>query len=39
MIATGAKYQRLDVTGSDRFDGCGLYYGATAMEADLCGGA
>ncbi len=39
VIATGAKYQRLDVPGSDRFEGCGLYYGATAMEAELCGGS
>jgi thioredoxin reductase (NADPH) len=39
VIATGAKYQRLDVPDSDRYEGCGLYYGATAMESELCAGA
>ncbi|MDR3633169.1 MAG: FAD-dependent oxidoreductase [Isosphaeraceae bacterium] len=39
VIATGAKYQRLDVPDADRYEGCGLYYGATAMESELCAGA
>lgn len=39
VIATGAKYQRLPVEDSDRYEGCGLYYGATAMEAEMCTGA
>ncbi len=38
VIATGAKYARLEVAGADRFEGCGLYYGATAMESELCTG-
>ncbi len=38
VIATGARYRRLDVPGSDRFEGCGIYYGATAMESELCVG-
>jgi thioredoxin reductase (NADPH) len=39
VIATGARYQRLDVADAARYEGCGLYYGATAMEAELCAGA
>ena len=38
-IATGAKYQRLEVADSDLYEGSGLYYGATAMESELCAGA
>ncbi len=38
VIATGAKYQRLDVADAERYRGCGLYYGATAMESELCAG-
>jgi len=38
VVATGARYRRLDVPGADQFEGCGIYYGATAMEAELCGG-
>ncbi len=38
VIATGAKYQRLDVLDSEKFEGCGIYYGATAMESELCAG-
>ena len=29
LIATGAKYRRLDVEGCERFEGCGVYYAAT----------
>jgi len=39
VVATGAKYQRLDVPDAQNFEGCGLYYGATAMESELCAGA
>ena len=39
VIATGARYQRLDIADADRFEGCGLYYGVTAMESELCVGA
>ncbi len=36
VIATGAKYQRLEVHEVDRYEGCGLYYGATPMESEMC---
>jgi thioredoxin reductase (NADPH) len=39
LIATGADYRRLDVEGCDRFEGCGVYYAATPVEAQLCKGA
>ncbi len=39
VVATGARYSRLDVPGSDKFEGCGIYYGATAMESELCSGS
>jgi len=38
VIATGAKYQRLEVADAERYRGCGLYYGATAMESEMCAG-
>ncbi len=38
VIATGAEYRRLPLENVDRFDGMGIYYGATFMEAQLCGG-
>jgi thioredoxin reductase (NADPH) len=38
VIATGARYRKLDVAGYERFDGAGSYYAATAMEAGLCAG-
>jgi len=38
VVATGARYRKLDVGGYERFEGAGIYYAATAMEADLCGG-
>jgi thioredoxin reductase (NADPH) len=37
VIATGAQYKKLDVPGIQRFEGKGIYYGATHMEAQLCG--
>jgi thioredoxin reductase (NADPH) len=36
VIATGARYRKLDVQGFEKFEGQGIYYAATAMEADLC---
>ncbi len=39
VIATGARYQRLEIAEADRYEGCGVYYGATAMEAEMCTGA
>lgn len=38
IIATGAQYRRLSLPNVARFDGAGIYYGATFMEAQLCNG-
>ena len=37
IAATGASYRRLEATGLDDFDGNGVYYAATEMEARMCG--
>jgi thioredoxin reductase (NADPH) len=36
VVATGARYRKLGVAGEARFEGAGIYYAATAMEANLC---
>ena len=36
LISTGVYYRKLDVEGCDRFDGSGVYYSATAVEAQMC---
>ena len=36
IIATGAEYRRLAVEGLAAFEGAGIYYGATFVEAMLC---
>ena len=36
IIATGARYRTLDIDDAGRFDGSGIYYSATPMEAQLC---
>jgi thioredoxin reductase (NADPH) len=38
IIATGAEYRRLPLQNLQRFEGAGIYYGATFIEARLCGG-
>jgi thioredoxin reductase (NADPH) len=38
IVATGAAYRRLSVPDLERFEGVGVYYGATQMEAQLCRG-
>ena len=38
VIATGASYRKLAVQDLARFEGAGVYYAATAMEAQLCRG-
>jgi len=38
MIATGAAYRRPPCKNLLRFEGAGVYYGATFVEAQLCGG-
>ncbi|MGN2638258.1 FAD-dependent oxidoreductase [Nocardia takedensis] len=37
VLATGARYRRLAVTGIERFEGAGVYYAATHQEAAMCG--
>jgi thioredoxin reductase (NADPH) len=36
VIATGAEYRRPPFENATKFEGAGLYYGATPMEAQLC---
>ncbi|MEP6921484.1 MAG: FAD-dependent oxidoreductase [bacterium] len=38
VIATGAQYRRLPLENLSQFEGAGVYYGATHIEAQLCGG-
>jgi thioredoxin reductase (NADPH) len=38
IIATGARYRKLDVENYAKFEGAGIHYAATAMEAQLCSG-
>jgi thioredoxin reductase (NADPH) len=38
VIATGAQYRRLSLPNLSQFEGAGIYYGATFIESQLCGG-
>ncbi len=38
VIATGARYRKLPIENLERFEGAGVYYGATPIEAQLCRG-
>ncbi len=38
VVATGARYRKLDLPNFAQFEGAGIHYAATAMEAQLCGG-
>ena len=38
LIATGAQYRRLPLENLSRFEGAGVYYGATFLEGQLCKG-
>jgi thioredoxin reductase (NADPH) len=38
IIATGAEYRRPDLENLSKFEGSGVYYGATFVEAQLCAG-
>ena len=38
VIATGAEYRRPPCKNLSRFESAGIYYGATFVEAQLCGG-
>ena len=37
VIASGAQYRRLELENLAKFEGAGVYYGATHLEAQLCG--
>jgi thioredoxin reductase (NADPH) len=37
IVATGARYRRLAVPDLARFEGVGVYYAATGIEAQRCG--
>ncbi|MBL0913975.1 MAG: FAD-dependent oxidoreductase [Sphingopyxis sp.] len=39
VVASGAQYQRLPIEGIESYEGRGIYYGATPMEAQLCSNA
>jgi thioredoxin reductase (NADPH) len=38
IIATGAEYRKLAVDNLTRFEGAGVYHGATFVEANVCAG-
>ncbi|HXL85967.1 MAG TPA: FAD-dependent oxidoreductase, partial [Gemmatimonadaceae bacterium] len=38
IIATGAEYRKLPLENITRFEGAGIYYGATFVESQLCEG-
>src|SRR2546423_8241586 len=38
VIATGAEYRKLPLDNISRFEGAGVYYGATFIESQLCAG-
>ncbi|MGH3639642.1 MAG: FAD-dependent oxidoreductase [Mycobacterium sp.] len=39
LIATGAEYRRLEAKNCEAFEGRGLYYAATQIEAQMCVGS
>ena len=38
IVAAGAQYRKLDLPNLAQFEGVGIYYGATQVEAQLCAG-
>jgi thioredoxin reductase (NADPH) len=36
VIATGARYRKLNLSELEKFEGYGIHYAATAMESQLC---
>jgi len=38
IIAAGAQYRKLDLPNLARFEGAGVYYGATSVEGEMCAG-
>ncbi len=39
VIASGAQYRRMPIPNLENFEGRGIYYGATPMEAQICSGS
>ncbi|HEY4361369.1 MAG TPA: FAD-dependent oxidoreductase [Bryobacteraceae bacterium] len=39
VVAAGAQYRRLPLANISQFEGAGIYYGATNVEAQLCSNA
>ena len=39
IVASGARYRRLEVDELARFEGAGVYYAATDLEARVCSGS
>ncbi|HEX4719888.1 MAG TPA: FAD-dependent oxidoreductase [Thermoleophilaceae bacterium] len=39
VVASGARYRRLDIARIDELTGLGVYYAATPMEAHMCDGS
>jgi thioredoxin reductase (NADPH) len=37
IVAAGAQYRKLDLPNLAQFEGAGVYYGATQVEAQVCG--
>jgi thioredoxin reductase (NADPH) len=38
VVASGARYRKLDLENFAKYEGQGIHYAATPMEAQLCGG-
>jgi len=38
IVATGAQYRRLPLPNLAQFEGTGIYYAATGVESEMCGG-
>jgi thioredoxin reductase (NADPH) len=38
VVATGARYRKLDVPGFEKFEPASIYYAATQVEAQVCRG-
>ncbi|GAA2212033.1 FAD-dependent oxidoreductase [Nonomuraea monospora] len=36
LIATGARYRKLNVPDLEKYEGCGVYYAATPFELRMC---
>lgn len=36
IVASGARYRKLNLPNEEQFEGAGIYYAATVMEGDIC---